>query len=71
MGEEGQERECGCEGPRGLVLGHGMRQNWDRKAVLGTPLELPYSQWPAHEERRSEGKEEKERTEGRDPGRKA
>lgn len=48
-----------------------MRQNWDRKAVLGTPFELPYSQWPAHEERRSEGKVEKERTEGRDPGRKA
>lgn len=52
-------------------MGHGMRQNCDRKAVLGTPLELPYAKWPAHEERRSEGKDEKERTEGRDPGRKA
>lgn len=52
---------CGCEGPRGLVLGLGMRQNWDRKTVLGSPLELPYSQWPAHEERKGGARERTKR----------
>lgn len=51
-----------CEGPRDLMLGPGIRQNWDRKGVPGTAWNPP-----AHrglmERRRSQGEDKTARTE--------